>query len=134
MKSIIQIATGIGIVAALTLAAGAFTESTQTPPAGNVSPPIQEATLTNPIDQVKFGGLGVIGNFTVGPVSTAGNLPRYFQLDTVSLGSGGFPDLADCNAPEKLGRMFYDRDGNQLYICAARSGGFVWNFIEIKTF
>ena len=105
------------VVALFTVIAGAqFSEPASAPPAGNVSPPINEGS----IDQAKVGGFGVGGNFTVG--ISDDNINRYSKIDAENI--FGAPSLTDCSQSAHLGRMIYTHNSHNLYICGTGSGGF----------
>ena len=121
VKSSVQIVIGVAAILAITLIAGA--QSFREPA---VSPPNNDPTVARPLHdgstaQVKTGGLGVLGNFTIGSVAVGTELPKFFQIDAVNSngivpGTSGYL-VSECNESSETGRMFYDVNTTFLYLC-----------------
>lgn len=120
MKSLIQIATGIGIVATFALVAGAFTEPSQSPPNGNADAPVNIGS----VKQVKAGELGAYilrGGF--GIIGTGNNaIMEYLQLDAETTA----PPSSDCSSESHLGRMMVQPNQQYVYICVNTINGPQW--------
>jgi hypothetical protein len=94
-KNIAKIFIGVAIVFILTLVAGAFTEPTQSPPAGNVNPPLNTSATT----QTKTGNLTFPlmydsddGGYYVDPAANSVFYRIYASyLNNVSTINGGSP-------------------------------------------
>ena len=97
----------------------AWTEPSQAPPAGNVSPPLN----TSSESQTKVGGL-ILNS------GGADNALLIYQKYLKLAESSGIPPAGDCdNSPvgTELGRMIIDIINNRLYICGTAG----WSFIGL---
>ena len=124
MKSIIQMATGIGMIVAVTLVANAFTAPTLAPPGNNIAEPINRGIGT----QIKSGALQALLLIASSGVIVGTNnntFADYLKFDTESTFgglTGNTPPASDCNEAVEYGRAIFNNVNNDIYIC----GGTGW--------